>query len=197
MLNEKTLAYVAPGAVVNSSIAGAGSNQTVNVLAADTTVVASLAGANPAGQVVGVGAGADVGSITKDTEAYVAGTVNAANNVLIQADSLEMLAAMADSNAVAAAIAIAAAGSVDTLNLTTKAYVADGADVYALGNILVAAADCDHLDMIDDLSNAAGVGSFGAVLGVAVVRKDTEAYIGRAGRCPGQRAWHYGRRWFL
>ncbi len=190
MLDETTQAYAAPGAAVNSSITGAGPNQTVNLLAADTTYVASLAGTNASGQIAGVGAGADVGSITKHTEAYVAGTVNAADNVLIQAESQEVLASMAASNEVAGAIAIAAAGSVYTLHATTKAYIADGAAVLALGNVLVAADDSDHLDMIDDLSNSALIGSVGASLGVAVVSKDTEAYVGHAvvdalGNAPG------------
>ena len=190
LLNEKTLAYVEHGATINSSLAVAAPAQVVNLLASDTTFVASLAGTDTSGQFVGVGAGADIGSITKDTEAYIAGLVNAAQNVLVQSLSQEWIASQAASNAVDFLVSIAAGGSVYTLNATTKAYVGDGATVFAAGNILVASNDADHLNLIDDLSHASEIASVGASLGVAVVSKVTEAYIGDAtvnaeGNAPG------------
>lgn len=163
-LNETTQAYVASGATVNSSLADAASGQTVNVLAADTTSVIGGAGIDTSNNIGGIGASADAGSITKNTQAYVSGTVNAADNVLIQALSTEDLASVAATNQVDGVIGIAAAGSIYTLNATTKAYIGDGAVVLAIGNALVSSDDADQVNLIDDLSHSATLVGVGGAL---------------------------------
>ncbi len=91
-LNDATLAYVAPGANITATDGSPGSGPGVMVTAADLLTLLSTAGALAAGADAGLGAGVDIDSITKNTQAYIAtATVTVDGNVLVQAISAENL----------------------------------------------------------------------------------------------------------
>ena len=87
---------------VNDSLAGAPTDQLVQVLAADETRLTSIAGALSAGVNTGFGAAADIGTVTKETTAFIdrSAVVNAAGDVRVLADSLE------DATSLAAALSV-------------------------------------------------------------------------------------------
>jgi len=179
-LSETTKAHIDPGAIVNQSLAGAGPDQVVSLVASDITHLTSFTGDLGAGGLVGIGAGADAASVTKDTEAFIAGNVQADQDVLVRALSSEQAVSISGTAEVDSAINLAGAASIYTLDVTTKAYLDNGATVFAQGNVLVSANDDDQVNLLDDLSGASALASVGGALGIATVNRVTEAYVGAA-----------------
>jgi hypothetical protein len=190
VLNETTQAYIADGAQINADLTGASITQDVNLLARDQTTILGIAGAIGGGGSVGVGAGADVAVITKDTEARIGSgtTVNANQNVMVQALSDEDLTSISASGGIGGSVGVAGSAGVYTLDNTTRAFIGDdpedavtstaAANVHAVGNVLVAADNQTELDVI--AGNVAGGGSVavGASAAVTVVDKKTTAFLG-------------------
>ncbi len=182
VLNDTTLAYLEPGAQINLAPSSPSENQNVELLADDATNLLNLAGVAGIGLGGGgLGAGADVAVITKDTEAYVGhdATVNARDNVKVQATSTEELSSMSGSVGGAASVGIAGAASVYVINNHTKAYVDQNAKVFSEGNVLVGAQDDTNLDSIVGNLAVGGTTGVGASSAVDVITKDTEAWIGQ------------------
>ncbi len=190
VLNETTHAYIADGAQVNADLTGASLTQDVNLLAQDQTTILGIAGAIGGAGSVGVGAGADVVVITKNTDAHIGSgtTVNANQNVFIQALSDEDLTSISASGSIGGSVGVAGSAGVYTLDNTTRAFIGDdpedavnstaAANVHAVGNVLVAADNQTELDVI--AGNVAGGGSVavGAAAAVTVVDKKTTAFLG-------------------
>ncbi len=121
-LTETTYAYIDSGADINkywfdgslNLIADTGANaaQGIYVLASNETDIFSLAGAIGIGGNVGIGAGADVGIITKHTCAWVsAAEADAQNDVIIQALSTEDIMSLAVNVGIGGSAGIAGAAS--------------------------------------------------------------------------------------
>ena len=177
LLNQFTRAYIAANASVNQA-AGAGSDQSVNILASDTTGMLGIGGALAFGKNAGVGAGADVAVINKTTEAYIgqAATVGAQSNILVRARNIENFDSVAGSLAGGKSAGIAGAASVYVVTDITRAYIAPYAQVMAEGSILLTALDQDEYDLIDATAQF-GQAGIGAGAGVLLLDKTTEAYV--------------------
>ncbi len=189
LLTEQTQAHIDDGATVNASTAGANPNQTVNLLAWDVTAISSWAGGTSSSNIAGIGGGADIGVINKQTEAFIANSastpatpahVSAVGNVILQALSQEGILSISGTAAAGLAAAIAGAASVYTVNDTTEAYVGASTTVEAGGNVLIAANDFTGMNLTAGPSSpnlSLGV-SIGAAGGVAILNKTTSAFIG-------------------
>ena len=186
VISDTTLADVASGANLDESDGTPGSGPGVTVTAADPLVLLSTAGALAVGTDVGVGIAANVDSITKNTQAYIAGTVTAAGTVRVQAKSTEDISSINGTAVVAinpdidegfASLALAGAAGVFVMKLDTEAYLDSGATVTADGSILVAASDANTINLLSG-SLAAGLAALGAGVTVPVINKTTEAYVG-------------------
>ncbi len=187
VISDTTLADVSSGANLNESNGTNGNGPGVMVTAADPLVLFSTAGALAAGSDVGVGIAANVDSITKNTQAYIAtANVTAAGDVLVQAKSTENINSINGTAVVAinpnpeegfASLALAGAAGVFVMKLKTEAYLGAGATVTAGGSILVAASEANTVNLLSG-SLAAGLAALGAAVTVPVVSKTTEAYVG-------------------
>ncbi len=189
LLTEQTEAHIDDGATVNASTAGANPNQTVNLLAWDVTAISSRSGGTSTSTIGGIGGGADIGVINKQTEAFIANSastpatpahVSAVGNVVLQALNQEAVLSISGTAAAGLAAAIAGAASVYTVNDTTEAYVGAGTTVEAGGNVQIAANDSTAMNLTAGPSSAnlsLGV-SIGAAAGVAILNKTTSAFIG-------------------
>jgi hypothetical protein len=189
VLNETTKASIGQGARINSQNSNASTTQDVSVVAYDDTEILSVAGALTGAGTAAIGAGADVGVITKNTQAFVwADTVNAVRNVKVQANSTEDVLSISASLGGAGTLAIAGSAGVYVLNITTRAFIGDDpADLIALtgsttvragGSVLVSAADDTEADIIAGNIAGAGTAGIGISGAVAVVTKNTQAFLG-------------------
>jgi hypothetical protein len=179
VLNDTTLAYVAAGATVTATDGSPGSGPGVMVTAADPLTLFSTAGALAVGGDAGLGAGVDVDSITKNTQAYIAtATVTADGDVLVQAKSAEDLTSITAAVGASGSVAIVGSAGVYVLGITTRAYIGNDADVQASGSILVAASEATVLDLLSGNFSGSGDASVGAAASVPVINKTTEAFIG-------------------
>jgi hypothetical protein len=189
-LGETTAAHIDHGAVIDATSTAAGVNPSVAVNATDSTTLTGVAGAVVFGGFAGVGAGIDSESITKTTQAYIASgtTVNATQDIKVQAASTEKLVSISGAGSVGGSAAIMGAVGVVNLNATTRAELgadpntpaADPATAHASGNVVVTADDNDVLNVLaGSLGVSAGL-SLGGSAAVPVVTKDVEAFIAGA-----------------
>ena len=157
----------------------------VRVLAEDRTTMTRVAGAAGFGGDNGVGAGLDVGVVTKNTTASIAArsVVTTGGSVEVRAFSKEDLTALAVSAGAGSELAIA--GSVDVVvhTIKTRAFIegtTTGAKttVKADGNVVVEASAENELDVFAGGLSAASSNAIGASAPVPVLNKTTEAFIG-------------------
>jgi hypothetical protein len=124
VLNETTKASIGQGAVINETTTDAAGSQDVRVVAYDDTDILSVAGALSGAGTFGLGDGADVAVITKDTQAYVwAEQVTARGDVKVQADSSEDFCSISASLGGAGTLAIAGSAGVYVLDI--RAFIGD------------------------------------------------------------------------
>jgi hypothetical protein len=104
---------------------GAAEGQRVEVRASDETLLFSLAGALAGGGTAGIGAGADVLVINKQTEAQIAASaaVEARNNVIVRAYSDEYLTSISAALGAGGTAGIGGAASVPVLDISTRAFI--------------------------------------------------------------------------
>ena len=187
VLNDTTLAYVAAGATVTATDGAQGSGPGVMVTAADPLTLFSTAGALAAGGDAGLGVGADVDSITKNTQAFIAtATVKADGDVLVQAKSAENLTSITAAVGASGTVAVVGSAGVYVLGITTRAFIgndpsnptAGSTNVQAGGSILVAASESTVLDLLSGNLSGSGDLSVGAAASVPVINKTTEAFFG-------------------
>lgn len=180
ILNETTRAIIDASAQINSPNTGAHLGQTVNVLAVDDTMLSSVAGALAYGSAAGIGAGVDVATLTKTTEAVIeaGATVNANNNVLVQAFSTEDITSVSAALGGSIQGGIAGSAGVSVMSLTTQATIGNAATVTANGNILVNADDETEVDAIAGSASAGGSAGIGASVTLPIITKHTAATVG-------------------
>jgi hypothetical protein len=191
VLGEHSLAFVDRGAQINQAVGGAVA-QNVEVRASDDTTVFDLAGALAGGGSAGVGLGADVLTLNKDTEAFVTASaaVSALGDVAVIAGSSENIVSLSASAGLAGSVGIAGSASVPVLDITTRAFIGpDPQDpsssglapttVEAEGSVAVAANEQTRLDLIAGNITGGGAGGGGAAATVPIVHKKTQAFIGR------------------
>ncbi len=184
VLNETTKASIGIHSTIDASSTTSGVNPSVSVQAEDDTTILALAGTLTIGGNSGVGAGVDVGVITKDTEAWIASGANvtADGDVIDKAISDEDIKSISASIAGGGSNAIAINAGVSVYNFTTRAAIApngtDTATVAADGSVVVNAADTTNLDVISGNLTVSGSTSVGAAAGVTVITKTTEAFLG-------------------
>lgn len=187
VVSDCTHAYIAAGATVSATDDSPGNGPGVMVTAADLLALLGTAGAAAASGDDGVGAGVDVESITKNTQAYIAtATVTADGDVLVEASSSELLTSITASLALGAEAGVAGSASVYVLKITTRAFIGDdpskptsgATNVGAGGSMLVSASGQTVLNIISGNFSGAGEASVGAAAAVPVITKTTEAFIG-------------------
>ncbi|MFL6035275.1 MAG: beta strand repeat-containing protein, partial [Gaiellaceae bacterium] len=198
--NNTTKAHIDNGARVNCAIADScanggspSSSQGVAVAATDTTTIVSIAGALAYGGSAGVGVGIDVEVVTKDTEAFVgnAGTAQAKGNVSVDATSSEDVLSISVGGGFSGTAAVTVNAGVSVLDVTTKAYVADGtnsgngAKIFADGSVRVAADESLTLNVIAGNISGGGTAAVGAAVSVPVVTKETHSWIGNFAQVNG------------
>ncbi len=183
-LKETTKAYINSGAVVTAGEPGK-TEQSVNIRASDETDITGIAGALMGSLQGGIGAGADVGVISKNTRAYIGnnGVIEATKDIRVRSSSKEDINSIAGTVAIGKNWAFGGAASVYTITNQTKASIEGGdaseTDVHADGNIVISATNSTEIDSI------AGSGVFGMSAGIgasaatAVIDKTTEAFIGK------------------
>ena len=101
------------------------------VSATDTTNLLGIAGALAIGGTAGVGVGADVEVLTKDTQAWIGtgATVKALGNVRVEGTSSEDILSISAGAAGGGTVGIAINASVSVLTVTTKAFIEGGPGV--------------------------------------------------------------------
>jgi hypothetical protein len=108
-----------------------------------------------------------------------AAKVDAGGDVAVRADSQESVVSISAAGAGSGGVAFGASIGSFTVNDTTKAYVGSGATVYADGNVRVSADDEDAINMLAGTITGAGAAAIGASVGIPIVIKNTDAYIGQ------------------
>ena len=194
-LDETTRAFIGRSAHITAGNAGVNAPG-VTVSAADATTIVSVAGSLAAAGTAAVGLGADVGLITKRTEAFIDSNVTAdvEKDILITSSSSEDVTSVAAGMGVSGTVSVALDASVHLLDVKTRAFIGDDpsdndrenprtlsagpGDVHAGGNILIDANDASEMDKIVGVLAVAGSAGVGAAGAVTIVDKTTEAFIG-------------------
>ncbi len=188
VLNETTHAYIAENAQINQAnpTSSPNSGQSVSVYAKDSTNIMSVGGGLAFGSSVGIGAGADVGTMTKDTQAWIGSgaDVRAERDIRVQSSSDERLISAAAGLAGSKTVAVAGAVGVYVMDVTTKAFVEGskvgygGATLHAGGSVQVAAQAANEADSFSGNVAGSGTAAVGGAIIVPVVTKNTFAFIG-------------------
>ena len=175
VMSDSTKAHVDGGVVIGDAPSAG-----LHVSATDTTSIISIAGAIAIGGTAGVGAGVDVEVVSKDTEAWLAGTVNAtlSGDATVDATSSESLTSIAVGGGFAGTAAVNVNVGVPVFNVTTDAYIAGGATVSADGSVRVSATESLGMNVIGGNISAAGTAAVGAAAAIPIVTKETHAFIG-------------------
>ncbi|MEN6412388.1 MAG: hypothetical protein ABFC84_06420, partial [Veillonellales bacterium] len=173
-----TTAFIDQGTVLTGG-------KNVNILASDDTTIASFGGAVSFGGTTGVGAGAVVEVIDKDTEASIKDSesdkktiVHAGENVVTQAQSTESITAAAASAAGGGTAGVAGSGVVYVITDKTNGYIGDNAQVHAGGSAVASASDDTTMNLLAGNVAVGGTAGVGGAAGVSVITKTTDAHIG-------------------
>ena len=174
---SETRAFVAGGAQVNA--AGSTSDeQDVRIVAAHDHSYVAVSGSLTGFGTVDVTPAVSIGLIRNRTEAFVqSATVKATADITIQAKATEDVIAIAAVVTGDEAFSIAGSATAFAIDNLTRAFITGAATVTAQGTVAVVATDESNLTLVAgaiEASNAVGVG---ASLGVAMVVKDTRAFI--------------------
>ena len=122
--------------------------------------IVSVAGSLAAAGTAAVGIGADVGVITKKTEAYIDSNVTATikKDIILAATSSEDITSVAAGLSASGTASIALDASVHVLDIKTRAFIGDdpsdaiasagAGNVHAEGNILISADESTEIDKI-------------------------------------------------
>ncbi len=135
-----TKAFTGVGAQLNQNIA-ANAAQSIEIQAVDDTAVTGSAGVSNSPSLVDGGAAVDASAIQKNTLAFLGGEVNSGGNISVEAFSDEEATSTSATTGLSVVTSLAGSGGIVELNVTTKAYVDSGADVFANGSVQIAADD--------------------------------------------------------
>jgi hypothetical protein len=172
ILNETTEAYIG-SANVSAGVGGVSVQST-----SDTNFTLSLAGVLAVGASAGVGAAADVASITKNTTAEIesGAIVSATGDVTVGANAEESSSSIVAAAGLGEYAGVAMATSVYIINNTTQASVNAGATVVADDSVDVSSNDQTDLDLFNGHVSG-GIAGIGAALPFADVTKNTDAFV--------------------
>ncbi|MDH5205429.1 MAG: hypothetical protein OEW36_07175, partial [Hylemonella sp.] len=202
-MNETTRAAIHDGARINAdpedaALGGAAATQGVRVAAQSDTSLIGVGGAVAFGGTAGVGAGAEILSLNKTTDAFIGGaTVRAEGDVTVRATSSDDLVGVAAAVGAAGTAGVAGSAGVLVVNPTTRAWIGDDtatdssslsagvADVLAGSNVIVDAASDTEMDLIAGSVGIGGTAGVGVAAAVSVVTKTTQAYIGSGAHVTG------------
>ncbi|MEO8133499.1 MAG: hypothetical protein ABI831_05960, partial [Betaproteobacteria bacterium] len=187
VINQTTEAFFDRDVTVTTTGAG-----NVGANASADTLLSGLGGALAAGGSAGIGAGVDVGVLSKVTQAYIApgGNVNASGTVSVTARSTEDILSISAALGAGGSAAVLGSASVYPVNVTTRAFITgENADprkgtpanptvVHAHGDVVISASDMSHYDIISGNIGVGGSASIGAGAAVTVITKNTSAYVG-------------------
>ena len=175
VVNIDTKAYISDSATVNFDRTGADAAQSVLVGAgSDFHHVALAAGAGFGA--VGVAPGVDVTVLALDTSATI-GTnadVRAMDDVRVEAHAAEDVLMIGMG---IAAGTVGVGGGVSVLSVDNTTYASILGEVTAQGDVAVASTDDTKVMMVSGALGAGFVG-VGASVGVTVINKDTQAFVG-------------------
>jgi hypothetical protein len=186
IFNLTTHAYLDDNSNINQDTGITPSGQSVTVHAIDETEITSIAGSlGLSVGSVGVGAGVDVGVITKDTRAYIGSgaQVGSAGAVSVDADSSETILSIAANAGIGNSVGVAGSASVQVVNTGTRAYIEHTPSgtapcIDADGDVTISANGTFTAKMIAGSvggGSSAGIGASNTTL----VHNDTvEAYVG-------------------
>ncbi|MBI1398269.1 MAG: LEPR-XLL domain-containing protein, partial [Betaproteobacteria bacterium] len=189
VLNETTRAFVADGATVQAVVAGDAAGG-LSVTAGDDTSLVVVAGAIGAGGTAGIGAGASVNTLNKRTEAAIGSGVAAFTDgdIHVVANSSEDMTGVTAAAGGAGTAAVMFGAGVPVFTIVTRAFIGDdpsdarasagAGDVHATGSIEIAADDRNEIDLVVGSAAGAGTAAVGGAVGVAVLDKTTEAFVG-------------------
>uniref|UniRef100_UPI0032217262 beta strand repeat-containing protein n=1 Tax=Microbacterium sp. TaxID=51671 RepID=UPI0032217262 len=191
--NNTTTAHLDRGVTVD----GVGSDgwPSAMLAASDHTTLRSVAGQLAVGGTAGVGAGADVQVVNKDTQAWIApqSLVVVSGDVAVDATSSEDVTSVSAGGSVAGTAAIAVNAAVSVYDITTKAFIGEicsagtastatcptsRAIVVAGGSARVAANEVLAMDIISGSVAVSGTASVGVTAAVPILTKTTTAFVG-------------------
>jgi hypothetical protein len=200
VLDSTTQAYVGKQARVNSNQASANAAQSVHVAAGSDYYHLGVSGGIGGAGIAVAGGALDVAVPTVRSKAYIdqGATVNAANNVGVQAHTEAQVLIVTVGVSVAGFAGLTGSISVLAVNTETKAWI--GRDVgddskteplsavaRAGNNVLLLATDNTSSLAVD---GAVGIGITGGGAGISlpivVFTKDTAAYVGRNAKVEGK-----------
>ena len=173
-----TEAYIG-SATINSNNTGANSDQDVIVRAIGDTNVTDFSGALSAGGGNAIGGAGDVVTVVKTTRAYIAenATVNALDDVAVEADARERLVSIAAGFSGGGDNAVSGSLGVGVMKNTTTAFI-DGT-VTTGDDLTVEATDTsESVQVAGSIAIGGGNVGVGASLGVAVFNNTTKAHLG-------------------
>jgi hypothetical protein len=178
-VRTRTQAYIGEGALVNQDPTLANYQQTVSVNADSSTQVVSVSGSIGAGAVGGVGASVTVGIIEKLTQAWIgrSAAVDAGSGIDVTATSREDVTAVTASLQGGGAAGAAGMVSVHDVGNATAAFIDEGAQVSATGNIKVAAEDEAELDIVTGGAALGGAVGVAGSVNVNTLTSETRAWI--------------------
>ena len=179
VIRTQTKAYIGNGAVINADSGYATSAQSVYVLANGHTYIVTAGASGGGAAAAAVGGAANIGVLTKDTQAFIgeSAKVYARQNIVVSAESTQLLVAVTASIFGAGAAAVSGDVGTFTFANTTKAFIDRWALVDSEGNVKVSADDDSLLISVVGVGNGAGVAAVGAVVSVNTIVSKTMAYI--------------------
>lgn len=132
--------------------------------------------------------GADVGVITKETQAYIefnADTVemDVEGDITVKADSSEDITSVAAGLCGSGGVSVAIDAAVHSLTITTRAFILG--NVHAGGNVSISADDKTEVDKVVGVLAVATYAGIGAAGGITIIDKTTEAFIGADAQVTG------------
>ncbi|MFG1423992.1 LEPR-XLL domain-containing protein, partial [Roseixanthobacter liquoris] len=157
------------------------SERDVVVAARGDLTLTGVAGSLAIGGSNGVGAGIDAGVITRTVEASIASgaSVSGRSNVVVSAQDSASNLGISAAGAVGGTAAGALTAGISVANLTTRAFIGDGASVDSDGNVVVRANSDLSLTTISANLSVGGTAAIGVPLALGILTVDTEAYVGQ------------------
>jgi hypothetical protein len=176
-------ALVGQRARVNQEVGGADS-QSVAIRADRTSHYVSVAGALAGSKQIGIGAAADVATLTHSVRAEIAANalVQARSNINVDANAQDSLTSVAVGVGGSAQVGIAGSASVLVWSGTTSALVGDSTQLTAEGSVRVSAIGDASFTTVDGVAAIGKSGGFGVSNSTLVKTDVVEARIGNSAK---------------
>ncbi|MBI3917574.1 MAG: hypothetical protein HY322_11275 [Betaproteobacteria bacterium] len=188
VMTETTKATVGSSTTVTATDIGSDAPGARVYADSDTDILAVAGAIGAAAGSAGIGAGVNVHTLTKTTEAHIASSANveAEGNVTVEAVSDEVMKTFSLAAGGGSSIGVGISADVYVFDLTTRAYIGNSAIVRTEGSVLVQARDETEADLIVGGASVGGTGGVSAAVGVVVIDKIVDAYIGTSAHVTGE-----------